>query len=180
MIDAKIKDALENTELTVVQIAESLNVGWKVVWNRLHGWYSKEFIMQRKQKNYARSKLGILNPMFGKTFEQHHQFKETKEDGRGYLLVLKPDWYTGRKNSRHVFAHSVVLCLALGITEVPPGFVVHHIDSNTRNNDIDNLCLVSISGHGKLHHEKKCNDYPKGVGTKGSRSANTKLTNAVA
>ena len=39
----------------------------------------------------------------------------------------------------------------LGLTEIPKGFVVHHIDGNKHNNDISNLALVTVSGHGKWH-----------------------------
>ena len=168
----KIKELLETTDLTVLNIAKELDLGWKVIWNYLHKNYTKEFIQTRKRKSYSLSKLGDKNPQYGK---QAVNFKELKEDGYGYYLTVKPDWYTGRKGSQHVFSHSVIVCQALGLTEIPKGFCIHHINGDTRDNNIHNLALVTIQGHGKFHTVKRRrNDYPKGVGPKKVRSANIK------
>lgn len=99
----------------------------------------------------SRSKMGDLNPMKDKLAELHHNYKGECSDGRGYILVLKPKWFTGRKGSKHVFQHHLVLCEALGLTEIPLGWEVHHIDETTTNNHIDNLALVTASGHQVLH-----------------------------
>lgn len=72
-------------------------------------------------------------------------------DGKGYVIIPKPEWYSGRKNSKYVYLHSVVMCESLGITEIPKGFCVHHIDGNKTNNDISNLCLLTIEAYSKLH-----------------------------
>lgn len=174
----KIKELLETTDLTVVNIAKELNLGWKVVWSYLHKNYPPEFIQARKRKSYSLSKLGDKNPQYGK---QAVNFKELKEDGNGYYLTVKPSWYTGRKGTQHVFTHSIVMCQALGLTEIPKGFCIHHIDKDTRNNNIHNLALVTIQGHGKFHTTKRRrNDYPKGVGSKKIRSADTKLADIAA
>ena len=66
-------------------------------------------------------------------------------------MIKKPEWYTGRKGSDYVFLHTVVMCEHLGLTELPKGYVVHHIDGNKKNNTIDNLALMTVSGHSKLH-----------------------------
>lgn len=113
--------------------------------------FTQEQIDNRKSKMYANSKLGDKNPMTGKRGCKHHLYKGVIEDGKGYLMVLKPDWYTGRYGSNHVFQHNVVMCEALGLTEMPKGFVVHHIDGNKKNNDISNLCLLQMGAHSKLH-----------------------------
>ena len=34
---------------------------------------------------------------------------------------------------------------------IPDGFMIHHIDENRTNNDIDNLACVSPGGHCWLH-----------------------------
>jgi hypothetical protein len=99
----------------------------------------------------SRCKQGDKNPMKGKFGEKHHLFKGGVTDGKGYRLVLKPDWFTGRKGSNHVFEHHVVFCQAVGLTEIPKGFAIHHIDEDPMNNHIDNLALVSNSGHRRLH-----------------------------
>lgn len=79
------------------------------------------------------------------------KYGDVVEDGNGYLMCLKPDWYTGRKNAKYVFLHTLVMCEALGLTELPKGFCVHHIDFNRYNNDISNLALMTVSAHSKLH-----------------------------
>ena len=66
-------------------------------------------------------------------------------------MVLKPEWYTGRKKSKHVFVHHIVVCAALGLTEIPKGWVVHHCDENPMNNVFDNLVLMTMTDHGRLH-----------------------------
>lgn len=35
--------------------------------------------------------------------------------------------------------------------KIPKGYEVHHIDKNTHNNNIDNLVLISVHEHRKLH-----------------------------
>lgn len=37
------------------------------------------------------------------------------------------------------------------VGEIPEGFIVHHIDGNKKNNDINNLALMTYTGHNKLH-----------------------------
>ena len=148
----EIKHLIETTELTLQQIADNLGIGYKRVYN-VWKTYPKEYRQKRKKANYRRSKLGDLNPMKGKFGDQHHGYVGIVSDNKGYLLVLRPDWYTGRKNSKHVFQHSVVVCEAMGLTEIPKGFCVHHCDHNPMNNDFDNLVLLSLEEHNALHSE---------------------------
>lgn len=99
----------------------------------------------------SRSKTGDRNPMTGKFSERHHNYKGQCSDGKGYVLVLKPKWFTGRTRSKHVFEHQVVMCESLGLTEIPAGFQVHHIDEDPTNNRLENLALVTMAGHRRLH-----------------------------
>jgi hypothetical protein len=99
----------------------------------------------------SRSKQGAKNPMKGKFGEKHPLFKGGVTDGKGYSLVLKPDWFTGRKGTKYVFEHHAVFCKAVGLTEIPEGFAIHHIDEDPMNNRIDNLALVTAGGHRRLH-----------------------------
>ena len=45
--------------------------------------------------------------------------------------------------------------------KIPKGFILHHIDENALNDDIDNLCLVTRATHIKLHGESLKNSRPK-------------------
>jgi len=36
--------------------------------------------------------------------------------------------------------------------EIADGFIVHHIDGDTKNNNISNLALMSKSDHMKMHY----------------------------
>jgi hypothetical protein len=154
-LEEEIERYLRDTDLTLQEIADKLSVGYKIVWKVFHKVFTIDEIKLRKQTTYRKSRLGELNPMFGKRKEQIHNYIGEVSDGRGYLMVLKPDWYTGRKGSRHVFKHTIVMCESLGLTELPEGFVIHHIDGNPLNNEIHNLALVSTNGHSRLHHWKE-------------------------
>lgn len=89
--------------------------------------------------------------MLGKTLEQHPCYKGVVSDCKGYLLVVKPDWFTGRKRSHHVFQHSVVYCENSGLTEVPKGHCIHHCDQNPQNNGFGNLIMMTLGQHQRLH-----------------------------
>ena len=149
-MENKIKDYIENTELTLHNIANRLGCSAKKVrnvWSR----YSKKYRSTRKAKCYRNSKLGDNNPMTGKNGADHHNYIGLVGDSKGYLLVLKPEWYTGRKNSKHIFQHHEVVCKNLNITEIVKGYVVHHCDHNPHNNDFNNLVLLTMSDHTALH-----------------------------
>lgn len=116
---------------------------------------NKHFTQQerdtRKSALYRECKLGVKNPMLGKTGQKHHNYKGLVEDGNGYYMIRKPDWYSSRKKSAYIFYHHYVLCKALSWNCIPAGYVVHHIDYNKKNNNINNLALMTISAHARLH-----------------------------
>jgi hypothetical protein len=146
-----IKHFYENTDLTLQEIANRLSLSYKIVWTYVADNYSKEHRTSRKKGNYRKSKLGDLNPMKNKTAALHHNYIGIVGDNKGYLMMLKPEWYTGRKASKHVFVHSVVMAQHLGITEIPQGYCVHHCDENPHNNDVDNLIMLTMGEHAALH-----------------------------
>ena len=145
-----IRKYIETTDLTLKQIVEATG---KSIFEVRKEWvtYSREFRKKRKSFSYARSKTGDLNPMKGKFGNEHHNFIGEVSDGRGYLMVLKPDWYTGRKGSKHVFVHQVVVCKEMNLPEMPRGWIVHHCDEDKTNNSFDNLVLMTMKDHIKLH-----------------------------
>ena len=145
----EIKNLIENTELTLKQIAERVGVS---LFHVRKEWlnYSEEFRKSRERKSKSNSQL-LLKTSSKRTGTNHPMFKGVVSDSRGYYMVLKPEWYTGRKKSKHVFVHHIVVCAALGLTEIPKGWVVHHCDENPMNNVFDNLVLMTMTDHGRLH-----------------------------
>ena len=147
-----IKYLYENTTLTLQQISTKLNVPFNRVFKYVERNYSRQHRLSRKKVSYSNSKQGNKNPMWGKTESNHHLYIGDVSDNKGYLMRLKPVWYTGRKKSRHVFVHSIVVCERLGLTEIPRGWVVHHCDFNPYNNSFDNLVLLTVGDHKRLHN----------------------------
>ena len=79
------------------------------------------------------------------------EYSNIREDGAGNVICDKPYWYTGRKQHNTVYMHNVVFCKAVGLTEIPKGFMVYHVDGDKRNMSIDNLVLCTMSCSGKLN-----------------------------
>jgi len=146
-----IKYLYENTDLTLQQIADHLKLKLTYVWKKVHDNYSSQYRQERKRNSYRKSKLGASNPMTGKTGSQHHNFIGDVSDGKGYLMRLRPGWYTGRSGSKHIFVHHIIVCESLGITKIPKGFCVHHCDFNPHNNKFSNLVLLTMGDHMRLH-----------------------------
>ena len=69
----------------------------------------------------------------------------------GYRTVLRPEWYTGNPSWGHAYEHHVVYCEANGLTAIPDGYVVHHINEDKGDNRIDNLEMMPRKEHDCLH-----------------------------
>lgn len=54
-------------------------------------------------------------------------------------------------NWRRVWLHVKIMCLSLWIENVPKWFIVHHKDWDKKNNDINNLTMISITEHNNIH-----------------------------
>ena len=146
-----IKDLYENTELTIEAIANKVSMHkWKV-FAFIAEEYTEEYRKKRKRLCYRNSSIGNKNPSYGKRGKDSKKFIGDISDGKGYILNLKPSWYTGRKGSKHVFKHTLVMCEALGLSELPKGYCVHHIDGNKTNNLLINLALMTVQAHSRLH-----------------------------
>lgn len=143
-----LRHLYENTDLTLEQIAESLDTTRKVIGRIINNYYTKEYRLQRKSRCYRNSKLGSKNPAYGRFQEDSVRWKNDK---RGYFTMTKPEWYTGRQRTANIFVHHVVMCEHLGITEIPAGHCVHHCDLNHQNNEIGNLIMMTMAEHTALH-----------------------------
>ena len=60
------------------------------------------------------------------------------------------------KNQR-MGQHKKVICIALNIDNLPTGFIVHHLNNNSRDNSIDNLAIMTITAHNRVHSHKPWN-----------------------
>lgn len=155
VLAAKIVELFENTTLTMTQISDQVGVSWPFVSKTVKNEFTAEYRKERKAGCYRASKLGDKNPMTGKFREAHHNYIGVVSDGKGYLMVLRPDWYTGRLGSKHIFQHHVEYCLAHGLTAIPKGYVIHHKDQVKTNNEPNNLLLLTMADHARLHSRLK-------------------------
>jgi hypothetical protein len=131
--------------MTLNQIATVTGTSKSTVGRYVIENYPEEFRKKRNELCYHYANQKELHPNYkgGRTMEG------------GYITVEKPAWYTGRKNSKYVREHNVLVCKAIGITEIPKGFCVHHINGNKVDNSLGNLQFMSLSAHKKLHLELK-------------------------
>lgn len=153
-ITQQVIELIRDTGKTYQQIADELSISRKMVQTRATKNFSKYFLQARKKVNYAKSKLGSRNPYYKVTGSAHPGWRggAPVPDGKGYLLVKKPVWFTGRARSTYIFQHHYVWCSRHGITEIPEGYVVHHKDGCKTNNDIGNLQLMTVADH-TAHHQ---------------------------
>lgn len=154
------------TNMYYKEIAMAVGATQKKVWGVIHRHFLEEEIKERTRRSWSRSKTEGNNAARGAKKEQSAHWKGGKApDGNGYMMVQKPDWYTGRKGSKYIFEHHAVMCESLGLTEMPKGWSVHHIDGNKMNNDLSNLALLTQRAHSRGHMKGffqvgTCNDHP--------------------
>ncbi len=121
----EVVNLLMSTDLTYSQIAGELGLSYKQVWSRAQN-LPKEYREDRRARMCVRLKLGSNNPMYGKFGMNHHNYKGIVSDNKGYHMVLKPEWYIGRKNSKHIFLHHLIVCVEMNLDHIPKGWCVHH------------------------------------------------------
>ena len=126
------------------KIAQTLGTTWHNV-----GGVIKEHMTLAERKacgslHHSVSKTNGPNGMRGKFRDQHHNWIGECNAKNGYKTILNDD-------SERVPAHHYSMLKALGLKELPPGFVIHHIDEDITNNHPDNLAIASRSGHMRIH-----------------------------
>lgn len=152
LVGRVVQEYLSDRKPALRELAQEFSIGYHTAAEMVRQTLTKEHLAHEQRLRYSRSKTGEKNPMKGKTGDQHHNYKGLVGDSKGYLMVLKPTWFTSRPGSKHVFLHHVIFCQASGITGIPKGFTIHHIDGDKKNNSIDNLALVTMKGHARIHH----------------------------
>ena len=111
-------------------------------------------ISGEKNPMYGKGLKGEENGMYGRTREQNPAFKGgRKVRPDGYIMILAPDDHPARSNPYpYVLEHRLIMEQHLGryLTEEE---VVHHVDGNPSNNDIENLRLfANQSDHISIGH----------------------------
>ena len=154
----KLLKAYSETNESLQKIAKRLGIGYGSAHKYVASHFNKEYMRNRHFTTLSKSTKGIPN---GRTKEKHprytggrhlQKFKDSKEP---YWMVMKPEWYTGAKNTRYIPEHVVIACKAMNITELPKALVVHHCDQNHFNNDFGNLVIMPKSAHSSLHAKLK-------------------------
>ena len=113
--------------------------------------YGREAFDLRKRGRYRSSKLGDKNPKIHRVGPAHHNYKDVLSSTRGYVRVRTPEWYTGPSSDGYAREHVLIYCAANGVTELPEGMEIHHLDENKTNNAMSNLIMLTTSDHAKLH-----------------------------
>ena len=68
-----------------------------------------------------------------------------------YILVIAPEDYPGKKyRNKYCYEHQLVYWLN-NSKLVPNGYLIHHKNENKHDNRIENLELLSVVYHSKLH-----------------------------
>lgn len=150
----KIIEALHNLDARYKEIAEEFQVSEWLVGDIANKNLSKELLKARYSRYCRNTKLGSKNHMYGKTGMKHPNAIGEIRRATGYKTVFVPEWYKGKRPaSGRIFEHHYVWCAFYNQTQVPKGCVIHHIDLDIDNNSIENLQLLTISEHMKLHQE---------------------------
>ncbi len=100
-------------------------------------WQKEWYIKDNPIKYFDNS--GNKNPRWGK-FKNNLEGKERKD---GYKRVS----YNGKRILKHRFLKELELGRKLMEKEI-----VHHRDGNNKNNELDNLIIITQSEHCKLHN----------------------------
>ena len=139
-----IKAYRDREMLTMEQIAEKLATTHHNVSHVIRAHMPEAERKALAALRYSKSKEAEKNPMFGKRGEETHNWVGICEDGHGYLTCL----HDGERQ----LIHRIEMSKAVGVKKLPTFMVVHHIDGNPKNNDMDNLALVTTAGHKTIHY----------------------------
>lgn len=81
-----------------------------------------------------------------------YSHKEKIRNAAGYVLIYMPEH--PRSNKSRVFEH-IVIWENANKTQVPDGYVIHHINGIKDDNRIENLRLMSTEEHTKFHNTNR-------------------------
>ena len=85
-----------------------------------------------------------------------------KKDTNGYMYSYSPDHYCANKAGK-VYEHVKVMADHIG-RRLLPDECVHHIDRDRTNNSLENLMLLTIEAHARLHAiEDRCTKFVSNI-----------------
>lgn len=97
--------------------------------------------------------------VIGKKLEQAHHWKggrKTHSGGYMYVMLSEHDpFYPMADERAYILEHRLIMAKHLDRC-LDSLEIVHHIDGNRKNNKLDNLQLLSIGEHLRLHREGAC------------------------
>ena len=152
--EKRIIQELQDIKMSYQDIAAKLEVSNWIVGDIARRLLPKDLKKIRYSYHCSKSKHGSDNPMFGRTRDNHPNHSDGDVFVIGYKTEWAPDWWQGLiVKSGRVYQHQRVWAESLNQTCVPKGCVIHHIDLNKLNNSAENLQLLTISEHMRLHAE---------------------------
>ena len=77
--------------------------------------------------------------------------KKRDKNGQFIFTTGSTKYKKKQHKGRPIDKHRLVFYKELGLDFIERRFVVHHIDENKKNNNIDNLALMTITAHNRLH-----------------------------
>jgi hypothetical protein len=140
---SEIQKLIEETDMSLLRIADKFGCSRRHLDDDYKAQYSAEFVASRKKRCIATAQRGN---------QRRYQNGAYVSVSSGHRYVIKPEWYTGCPSTIYAGEHNIVMCAALGLTELPKGMVVHHRDRDKLNNELDNLQLMTRSAHTVLHN----------------------------
>jgi hypothetical protein len=115
------------------------------------------------KKHRSIKNTGEGNPNYGNRKENSPSWKGGERvSNYGYILLFLPEHPMSRPDG-YVLEHRVVMAEKLG-RDLQRDEHVHHKDGDKRNNSPDNLELISMSDHIRLHNLKNPMPRDKGNG----------------
>ena len=149
---------LKTTNDSCQSIADHFNLKEWYIGEVSRTFLTEEERKARKVAQDVKNKSGVGNPMRGKVGLKHHNSSTGDVRCMGYKTVFTPDWWEGKRLTKfrgRIYEHHFVFCWNNNLNKLPEGVVIHHIDQDVDNNDIENLQMLTRSEHLKLHWRLK-------------------------
>lgn len=114
--------------------------------------YSTIYKKARDLNIYRSEELKTLNRRNAHSGEKAANWKGGKKTNyKGYVLVLNKEHPRANRNGGYVFEHILIMEQYLG-RYLNDDEIVHHLNEIKDDNRIENLELMTVGEHTKLHH----------------------------